>query len=429
MSLKTRRTALVAGVSAFALVLTACGSSSSGSSTSTAADTGGGGARTPSLRRPELGATSSRQKYGDLTGKTVSVYTTISGTEADRVQERLQAVHRLHRRHGVSTRSPSSFEADITSRIDAGNPPDVAIFPQPGLISQIVNEKGAIKPLDPEIEAFAKQYFPDDWMNYGVVNDISFGLPNNADFKSLVWYNPKIWAEKGWKIPTTWDELQTLQTTIAGTGTKPWCMGIGSGAATGWYLTDWLEEYVLRQAGPDVYDQWVTHEVKFSDKPIADALAEVGKIAKNPEMVNAGFGDVQSHRLHRVLRSGGQGALRRLPDVAVRGERRRVLPGRHQVRSGRRRRRVLPPADDRPVRPDRARWRHLLRRLPGPSRGAGVPVLRRQPGVRQRAGQAGQLHLREQGPGPGQRVDPDPRAGLEEAASTTRPCSVSTPPT
>jgi len=71
-------------------------------------------------------------------------------------------------------------------------------------------------------------------------------------------------------------------------------MGIGSGVATGWYMTDWLEEYVLRMAGPDIYDQWVSHDVKFADQPIADALAEVGKIAKNPEMVNQGFGDVQS---------------------------------------------------------------------------------------------------------------------------------------
>ena len=82
-------------------------------------------------------------------------------------------------------------------RIQSGNPPDVAIFPQPGLLSQIVNDTGSVKPLSEDLEAFAKQYFPEDWMNYGVVNDISFGLPNNADFKSLVWYNPKIWAGEG----------------------------------------------------------------------------------------------------------------------------------------------------------------------------------------------------------------------------------------
>jgi len=286
---------VVAGISAFALFLTACGSSNNADSSTPAGDTANNGASASDSVAAPTGTWCDivKSKYGDLTGKTVSVFTTISGTEATAYKNAYKLFNECTGA-SASYEESKGFETDISSRIDGGNPPDVAIFPQPGLISQIVNDKGAIKPLDPEVVAFANQYFPQDWMNYGIVNDISFGLPGNADFKSLVWYNPKIWAAKGWKVPTTWEELQTLQTTISGSGTKPWCMGIGSGVATGWYLTDWLEEYVLRMAGPDVYDQWVKHEVKFSDKPVADALAEVGKIAKNPEVVNAGIGDVQS---------------------------------------------------------------------------------------------------------------------------------------
>ena len=127
------------------------------------------------------------------------------------------------------------FEAQVIVRIQSGNPPDVAIFPQPGLLSQIVNDTGAVKPLSAELEAFAKQYFPEDWMDYGIVNDIPFGLPNNADFKSLVWYSPTTFEEKGYTVPTTWDELMALHDEIAATGTKPWCIGIGSGEATGWH--------------------------------------------------------------------------------------------------------------------------------------------------------------------------------------------------
>ena len=77
-------------------------------------------------------------------------------------------------------------------------------------------------------------------------------------------------------------------------GVKPWCAGVESGAATGWTATDWLEEVVLRQAGPDVYDQWIAHKVKFSDPAIAKALATVGSIWKNDKYVNAGIGDVAS---------------------------------------------------------------------------------------------------------------------------------------
>jgi alpha-glucoside transport system substrate-binding protein len=146
--------------------------------------------------------------------------------------------------------------------------------------------------MTPEFEEWVKTYYSEDWLQYGVVNDIPFGIPGNADFKSLVWYSPKVFAEKGYKIPTTWDELWALTDQISATGQKPWCIGIKSGEATGWQITDWLEEYVLRTAGPDVYDQWVSHDVKFSDPQIADALKQVGDLIKNPKYVNAGLGDV-----------------------------------------------------------------------------------------------------------------------------------------
>ena len=299
---RKRLAATVAGVGAIALVLSACGSSSSSSGTTSAAATsaaassaaGGGGSASAGPVSGDSGwCDTVKSKYGDLTGKTVGIYTTITGTEADAYKKSYQLFTECTGAT-VAYEDSKDFEAQVLVRIDSGNAPDIAIFPQPGLLSQIVNDKGAVKPLPEDTEAFAKQYFPDDWMNYGVVNDIPFGLPNNADFKSLVWYNPKVWAEKGWTVPTTWDELTALQDKIAASGTKPWCMGIGSGEATGWYMTDWLEEYVLRMSGPDVYDQWVTNEVKFTDPQIADALAGVGEIAKNPQMVNSGFGDVQS---------------------------------------------------------------------------------------------------------------------------------------
>jgi alpha-glucoside transport system substrate-binding protein len=112
--------------------------------------------------------------------------------------------------------------------------------------------------------------------------------------KSYVWYSPKAFADAGYEIPTTFDELVALSDTIAATGKKPWCAGIESGDATGWVLTDWMEDLVLRDAGADVYDQWISHEIPFDDPAIASALDKVGSILKNPEYVNGGFGDVKS---------------------------------------------------------------------------------------------------------------------------------------
>ena len=105
----------------------------------------------------------------------------------------------------------------------------------------------------------------------GIVNGAMYAVPFDASVKSLVWYSPKMFAAKGYLVPQTWDQMVALSDKIAAdpSGIKPWCAGVASGAATGWTATDWLEEVVLRQAGPDVYDQWIAHTVKFSDPQIA----------------------------------------------------------------------------------------------------------------------------------------------------------------
>ncbi len=52
--------------------------------------------------------------------------------------------------------------------------------------------------------------------------------------KSLVWYPKKAWDAAGYQVPQTWDELLALTQQIADDGDTPWCIGIESGAATGW---------------------------------------------------------------------------------------------------------------------------------------------------------------------------------------------------
>ena len=297
-------TVAIAGISAAALVLTACGSSSSsttsssseGSSaaaTSAAAEGSGAGAAPAGPASATSDWCEKAKALGDLQGKNVTVYSTIVAPEDAPYREAFKLFTECT---GATAEYDGSkeFEAQIGVRVNSGNPPDIGWFPQPGLLSQLVNTTGAVKPMTPEFEEWVKTYYPEDWLQYGVVNDIPFGIPGNADFKSLVWYSPKVFAEKGYTVPTTWEELQALTDQIAATGAKPWCIGIKSGEATGWQITDWLEEYVLRYAGPEVYDQWITHDVKFADQPIADALAEVGALLKDPKFVNGGFGDVQT---------------------------------------------------------------------------------------------------------------------------------------
>ena len=130
--------------------------------------------------------------------------------------------------------------------------------------------------------------YTDDWIELGEVDGTLYGLWARADLKSLVWYRPDVFAEKGYEVPTTWDEMMSLSDRMAVEGTTPWCIGIESGAATGWVGTDWIEDIMLRTAGADVYDQWVRHDIPFTAPAVADAFEQFGEIALNPDYVFGG---------------------------------------------------------------------------------------------------------------------------------------------
>ena len=96
--------------------------------------------------------------------------------------------------------------------------------------------------------------------------------------KSLVWYPVPEFEEAGYAVPETWAELMDLQAQIIADGGTPWCIGAESGADTGWVMTDWIEELMLRTGGPDVYDQWVSHEIPFDDPAVVEAGSMFGDI-------------------------------------------------------------------------------------------------------------------------------------------------------
>jgi alpha-glucoside transport system substrate-binding protein len=187
---KRKITAAVAGISALALALTACSSSSTSGTSSTSAATSAAASGSSAASAGSVSASipwcdTIKSTYGDLTGKNVGVYATIVAPED---QPYVNSFKPFEDCTGakVTYEGSKEFEAQVIVRVQSGNPPDVAIFPQPGLLQQIVESTGAVKPLQADTKDLANQYFPADWMNYGTVNDIQFAVPNNADFKSLV---------------------------------------------------------------------------------------------------------------------------------------------------------------------------------------------------------------------------------------------------
>jgi alpha-glucoside transport system substrate-binding protein len=223
---------------------------------------------------------------------------TIGGTNLDLEADRLvESWKDFEACTGITIKyqGTKEFEAQIAVLAEGGKAPDIGIIPQPGLFNKLA-DAGFLKKAPEAVEANVDKWWSSDWKGYGTASDGTFyAAPLMANVKGFVWYSPSEFEEKGYAVPTTLDELTALTKRIAADEDhQPWCVGLGSGDATGWPGTDWVEDYVLRQAGPDVYDQWVTHEIPFNDPAIVKAFDSVGEIIKNPDYVNAGLGDVSS---------------------------------------------------------------------------------------------------------------------------------------
>jgi alpha-glucoside transport system substrate-binding protein len=134
-----------------------------------------------------------------------------------------------------------------------------------------------------------QQQYAQTWVDLGTVEGKLHGLFMKAAVKGLIWYNPKIWQSQNFQQPATWDELMDLSQQMAGAGdTAPWCVAVESAAASGWAGTDWIEDIVLRQAGPDVYRQWYSGQVKWTSDEIRQAWETWGEVVGNPDMVFGG---------------------------------------------------------------------------------------------------------------------------------------------
>ena len=223
-------------------------------------------------------------------GTEVNIYTSIVDPEATLFQ---QSYADFEECTGITINWDGSkeFEAQLPVRVEGGNAPDLAIFPQPGLLQAMV-ATGKMVAAPSAVEANVDKYYGADWKGYGTVDGKFYAAPLGANVKSFVWFNPSVFAKNGWTIPTTWDEMLTLSDTIANgdSGVQPWCVGFGSGDATGWVGTDWMEDLMLRFNDAATYDAWVGHTIPFNDPKVLTTITEAEKIIKNPKYV----GDVKS---------------------------------------------------------------------------------------------------------------------------------------
>lgn len=237
--------------------------------------------------------------HADLKGQTLTIFGPWRGEDEALFQTVLAYFADAT---GVNVRYSSSenYEQQIVIDTQAGSPPNIAILPQPGLLADLA-AKGFLVPLGDDTAKWVEENYGagKSWVDLGSYkgkdgNKAYFAFPFKADVKSLVWYVPENFEEAGYKVPETMEDLFKLTDQIVADGGTPWCIGLGSGGATGWPATDWVEDLMLRTQPLDVYQKWTTNEVKFTDPAVGEAINEFGKFAKNEKYVSGGVAAVAS---------------------------------------------------------------------------------------------------------------------------------------
>jgi len=164
--------------------------------------------------------------------------------------------------------------AQLTTGIASGTLPDVAGLPGPGLMKEWYDQ-GALKPLSfVNFDEYAANT-PPGFADAGKAADGQLlGIFTKAAVKGLIYYNTGVFTGDA---PTTWDNLKSTAASVVTGETQPWCIGVESGAASGWPGTDWIEDILLRQAGPDVYDAWVNGTQAWSSPEVKAAFETFGE--------------------------------------------------------------------------------------------------------------------------------------------------------
>jgi alpha-glucoside transport system substrate-binding protein len=223
-------------------------------------------------------------------GGTVHILGTWTGSEQDSFLAMLKP---LEQRTGIKVEYTGTrdLNAVLTTRVQAGNPPELVGLPGPGVLAQYA-ASGKLQPLENVVDLNQmKSQYAQQWITLGSTNGHLYGIFIKAALKGQIWYNTHTLSQVGLdpsNPPTKFDDMMSATTQAANSGKTPWCIGLENGAASGWPGTDWLEDIIMRQAGAQTYQDWYAGKVKWSDPKIRTAWETWGKIVTNPKMVYGG---------------------------------------------------------------------------------------------------------------------------------------------
>jgi alpha-glucoside transport system substrate-binding protein len=186
----------------------------------------------------------------------------------------------------VEYTSARNFIQELTTRIAAGNPPEIAILPRPGYISTLA-KGNALKTLASLglSNSYMSSNYSAGWLKLGSSGGKLYGVPAKANSKSVIWYKPDSFKKYKLKIPKTWNQLLAITKKYKAKGLVPWAVGAGPGPSS-WTLTDWFENIYARTAGPAKYQALFTGKLKFTDPSVATAAKLMTQIINNKYVLN-----------------------------------------------------------------------------------------------------------------------------------------------
>lgn len=188
----------------------------------------------------------------------------------------------------INMESTRNLSVALTIRLRGNDPPGVAVVPNPPQMRQMAGQNQLIR-LDTFLDMRKmRSDYPGDWLDLASYQGNLYALVYKAANKGTIWYSPAHFNALGYRAPTTWDQLIALADEIAGRGKYPWAMGVESAAASGWPAADWIAEIYLKLFGPELYDQWVNHQIPWTHDSVRQAFQTFGQIVNGKHYIAGG---------------------------------------------------------------------------------------------------------------------------------------------
>jgi alpha-glucoside transport system substrate-binding protein len=262
---------LIAPFMVLVLVLAACGNGDDGD--------GGEGGESADVECPEAPSDS---------GDGIVVTSLWGGAEEEAFQAVLDAFTEETGIEATYEANRTDYATVLRTRIQGGNPPDVAIIPGIGFLRSFARD-GSIVALDCydiSVDDIEGEYVP-GMLTAGNVDDVQYGLMAKVNSKATIWYDPERFAEMGVEPTDTWDGLVALSDEIAGSGSAPW--SVAAGADSAWTLTDWFEATYLKMHGPEAYDTLFSAEGDWADGTAQETIEKMYGELLTAENVEGGI--------------------------------------------------------------------------------------------------------------------------------------------